>query len=93
MLFAVRQGPQNILQHSRHPLQNLVIPVAQHPEAQSLQHLGSPLVIGKLLKMLPAVQLDDQPCIKADEVGDVPGQGHLPTEAEASQLPSAQLLP
>jgi len=76
-----------------HPLQNLVIPIAQHPKAQALQHFGATLVIRTLLKMLPTIQLDDQPRFKANKVGDVSAQGHLPTEAKTRQLAAPQLLP
>ncbi|GEM_PF-3971887 len=93
MLFALRQGTHDVLQYHWHLLQHLVIPIAQHPEAQSLQHLGPPLVIGNVLKMLPSIQLEDQPCIKADKVSDIASQWHLSPEPETSQLTPPQLLP
>jgi hypothetical protein len=43
--------------------------------------------------MLPAVELDYQPCFEAHEIDDIGADDLLPPEFEAEELTVAQMLP
>jgi hypothetical protein len=46
------------------------------------------LVVRRLIKMLTAIQLDNDPRLEAHEIADVNAERMLPPELEASQLPA-----
>jgi hypothetical protein len=43
--------------------------------------------------MLPAIELNNQPHFRANEIGDVTTDRHLATESKSVQLLLAQMLP
>lgn len=49
--------------------------------------------VGERLRMLPAVDLDDQLRVEADEIDDEAIERHLPFEFQAFELAVAQRLP
>ena len=66
--------------------QHLAVPEAQHAKTMGLEPFGACCVIGHLVGMVLAVNLDDEPAVKADEVHDVSAEGHLTTKAIAELL-------
>ena len=51
-----------------------------------LEPLGACCVIGHLVAMVLAINLDDEPAVEADEVHDVSPERHLTTKAIAELL-------
>ena len=90
------QSCQNHLQHRRRFLQHLIIPEAQNTKAR-LAELAITISICRLVfRMLPAIQFDDEPGFKADEVEDKAEdkaiEGMLAAEFNA-ELAATQALP
>ena len=86
------QSCQNHLQHRRRFLQHLIIPEAQNTKAR-LAELAITISICRLVfRMLPAIQFDDEPGFKADEVEDKAIEGMLAAEFDA-ELAATQALP
>ncbi len=73
--------------------QDITIPESQDPETVSPKHFISMTVLRRLIEMLTAIQFDDNPCFKANEVADVDPEGMLPPELEPIQLSPAQATP
>lgn len=59
----------------------------------SLKHMGSSLIVGHLLAMLSTVEFDDHFCFRAQEIGNIAGDGNLPAESKSAQLFHSQTLP
>ena len=72
---------------------HLVIPKPDNSKPLRLQPACSLTVILRSFLMLPTVQFDDKPFLKADEIYDVRPKWDLPTELESYKAPSSQLLP
>jgi hypothetical protein len=72
--------------------QCIVVPKAQDAKPELRQHLRAPLVVLDLIRVLPAVELDDQAFLQAHEVGDVSRYAMLPPKPHA-ELRRAQLRP
>jgi hypothetical protein len=87
-------GCQNRLQHPLRIAQNLVVPEPQDPKPLSFQEGGSPLVMGRLLRlgMLPPIELDHEAMIEGNEVDDVRSDRGLAAKT-GTGLTSAQPLP
>ena len=67
------------------------------PEAQCLEAPGFKMPVAHGVsyraRMLPAIDLHDQPRLEADEVEDVAVKRHLPPELQASEFLITQRLP
>jgi len=50
-------------------------------------------IVGRVLRMLSSVELDDHSFFQADEVNDVTAQRLLPPKFVAADLPQAQMSP
>jgi len=72
-------------------LQHIVVPEAKDTKALTLQKFSSTRVA--LGRVLPAVDLDDQALLGAEEVRDVAIDLDLPTELEAVHLAVAENVP
>jgi hypothetical protein len=73
--------------------QHLVVPESQDAESLSLQPCCSRAVLLSSVAMLPAIDLDDEPSIEADEIDDVGANRHLSAEAMTIDLLKAKLCP
>jgi hypothetical protein len=75
---------QDVEANSVEILQNVIIPETQHGPSIGFQPCSSYRVVanGLILVMLAAIQLNNQPFIRAGEVNDITGNGNLPAEAE-----------
>jgi hypothetical protein len=58
-----------------------------------LEEDGSHRILCLPFRMLPAVELDYQPCFEAHEIDDIGADDLLPPEFEAEELTVAQMLP
>ena len=68
-------------------------PEPQHAKAHGAQAAISPRVIDDLIAVVVAIDLDDQPCLQAGEVGEVGSNRHLASKLATHQLPAAQAVP
>ena len=73
--------------------EDFVVPEAEDAVAARLKVFCALEVVGCLLLMLAAVQLNDQLCCRALEVGEVLPDGGLPSEFEPCKLPVPKMLP
>ena len=83
---------EDLLQHHRLSMQNIVVPETQHAPALTLQPIGAAQVI-RGLRMLPAVGFDDQPLRHADEIGDKRADRMLSTELCRGEAPGTEQIP
>ena len=75
--------------------QHLAVGEAQHVIPELVQFSRAPGVSSHALRaeMLAAIEFDDQHCLDAREVGEVPAHRMLSPELVAADLPIAQGLP
>src|SRR5258708_5937379 len=73
--------------------EHLIVPEAQHAEPLPLQPRRPRIVLREPTVMLPAIDLDDEPPIEADEVDDVATDRHLSAETMTVDLLEAELRP
>jgi hypothetical protein len=69
------------------------VPEAQHPKALSLKVGGSALIIGGLIRMLSAIDLNDQGGVSAIEVDDVGAARNLALPPPATEAAITQRTP
>jgi hypothetical protein len=72
--------------------QNLIVPKSQNTQVPALQHARPALIIFVLIKVLRAVELNDEMTLIAHEVDDIAGDLVLPPEFE-TELVRAQTRP
>ena len=90
-LHSIQNHPSDLLQHRSGVLQNLVIPEPEHLVSPSLKPGRALIIVLNLIRMLPAVCLDDEPGLVTYQVGDEGTDAVLATELEPFQLPIAQM--
>ena len=83
----------NLFQYCFGLLQSLIIPKPQHPITLSIQKRRLPLVILNLLRMLSAVQFNNQTMLHTDEIDDVSAYCLLASEFYSVQPFAAQVMP
>src|SRR5438105_12481071 len=89
----LRSVAARCVQHIIGVLQHVLIPEPYDDKAQSFQ-MGAPLGISRrVLRMLPAIDLDDELRIDTDEIGNVSFDRHLPAKLPAVELSVAQMPP
>ena len=86
-----QQLSPDCLQYAVDILQDVVVPEADNPVAESFDG-PSPLGVD-FFPMLPAIQFDDDVPFAACEVGDVPADWELAGELRAFQLARAEMPP
>jgi hypothetical protein len=74
-------------------VQNRVVPEPQEPVALAFQELSAAHLLLRQEIMLAAIDLDDQSCRVADEVGYKPADWHLTAKPVPVGLPQSQHLP
>jgi hypothetical protein len=74
-------------------LQHIAVPESEHPIAARLEPSRPRLIIGDVLAMLTAVELDQQAMRQAREIDDVRADRHLPSKTIAPHLTIAKLPP
>jgi hypothetical protein len=84
------QRPPNRLHHALGIRQDLVVPTSDHAIAAALEPGG---VRRTLLRVLAAVDFDDESCLGTKEVDDVAAYRLLAAEAETIELLAPQLRP
>jgi hypothetical protein len=72
---------------------DLVVPEAKCPPVEPFERSFTSLIIFQVIGMLAAVRFDDDLCLWAGEVGNVPSQPHLPPELETLAPSAAQMRP
>ena len=75
-----------MLQDAVHIGQNLVVPEADHSPALAFEP-DSAFEVLWIVRVLPAIELDDYLSFDAGEIGDVPSDRMLATEFEPVELP------
>jgi hypothetical protein len=85
--------PENPSKHSIGFHQHLVIPEANHPIPGSIQLFGPQLIVGRLIQVLTAVQLNDQLNFYAGEIRNKARNWILATEFQSTHLSTAEKLP
>ncbi len=84
---------QDVVEHFHRPQQNIVIPIAQHPEAMCRKHSRSRLIRLCALDVLAAIELNDQLQLGTKKVGDKARNRHLPAKPQTRQLAQPQIAP
>jgi hypothetical protein len=79
--------------HALGIVQNLVVPEPQDAVALAFQELSAAHLLLRQEIMLAAIDLDDQSCGVADEVGYKPADRHLAAKPVPFGLPQSQHLP
>jgi hypothetical protein len=70
-----------------------VIPKSQQPKSLICKPIGSALIVISLLRVLSAVELDDQATFKANKIRDVAAKGNLAAKFELCESSIAQAAP
>jgi hypothetical protein len=83
----------NRLEHPLDVLQHVAVPEAQDPIAAQFEPSRARPVVGDVLAMLAAVDLDQQPMRQACKIDDVGSDRHLTAKAIAADLTISQLPP
>ena len=75
--------------------EDFIVPKPEHPEAVALKTQGSLTVLCRaaLMRMLAAVNFDNEFGVEATEISDVRTNGNLPAEFDACKAPVAQQRP
>ena len=76
----------DFLEHAIEVLKHIVVPEPQDAEALCLQPSRARGVLRCAFCVLSAIHFNDEPRVKADEVGDVRPRRHLPSETVAVDL-------
>ena len=71
-------------------LQHVDIPETKHTITLPPQKVRAPLIVVAALKMLAAVEFDDQQGLRTDEVADIAADRNLTPEAEATDPAASQ---
>src|SRR5215469_8822187 len=79
--------------HTLGIVQHLVVPEPQHAVPLGFEEPGPGCFRRGRAIVLPAIDLDDQSCCVADEIGDEPADRHLSAKPIAFGLPRPQHLP
>ncbi|KFN45111.1 hypothetical protein N789_03560 [Arenimonas oryziterrae DSM 21050 = YC6267] len=87
------EGDQHTLQHDLHAQQHIVIPEPEHAIAAAPKKFAASFVVGALLDVLAAVELDDQCIFDANEVHDEGADGVLTSEFRTGQAAVADVEP
>ncbi len=74
-------------------LENLVIAESKYPEPLRFQPLGPIRIVCGLLGMLSPVQLDNEPCLETNEIGNIPSVRYLLAKPEPVDSFAPQPLP
>ncbi len=70
-----------------------MVPEPEDVEAATLQHCCSRGIVFDVLCMLPAIEFDDEPGLKAREVGEISVDRDLTSELEAIQFAAPERQP
>jgi hypothetical protein len=84
---------QDVFQYAASSHQGIVIPVAQYRVADTVQKGRSSIIVPCTIRMLPAVELHDQPSLDACKVDNVSAKWVLAPEFVPTQPPIAQVPP
>jgi hypothetical protein len=79
---------RNRLQHTFGVAQDISVPKTQDPVTLRLNEKRSSFVVIRCVRVLSAIQFNDQPFCETGEVGEVGTDRHLPTPLEPRQLRS-----
>lgn len=72
-------------------LQHIGIPETKNAQTLPLQKLCTPVVV--VLEILAAIELDNQPRLRTDEIANVAADRHVPAKAEATDPAASQPMP
>jgi hypothetical protein len=81
------------LKHGIDLREHVVVPEAQDAEVPVVKPPSARCVLVPGLRVLAAVQFDDEPSLRACEVGDEWPNGVLAAEAQSMDLPATQPAP
>ncbi len=82
---SLNQRLKNALQHRFGPLKHFVVPEPNHAKSAAREIARALEIFEQTIRVLPAIELDDQPRSHANEIHDVPAKRHLPPESIAAQ--------
>lgn len=72
---------------------DFVVPEAKHTKSAAFQIKSPDLILRLGFQVLPAVKLDDQTLLHANEIDYVATQRNLSTKLESAEITVAQALP
>ncbi|GAK45984.1 conserved protein, partial [Tepidicaulis marinus] len=84
---------RNLLQHAADISKHLMVPETDNAKAARQKKMRARLVARALERVLPAIQLDNEPGFKTDEIGNKASNRKLPAELCPRQLTAAQMPP
>ncbi|MBB4641744.1 hypothetical protein HNQ99_002057 [Rhizorhapis suberifaciens] len=87
------QYMQYLFQDPVRILQYIIVPEPQHGVTACLQRAGARLILGGPLRMLTAVQFDNQTSARTEEVCNMPTHWSLPPEFISFKSPSTKMMP
>ena len=87
------QGLGDALKHTVGIAERVVIPESRQTVAKTFQERGAPRIVVRTYRMLPAVELHDQPPLTAAEVDNVGADRDLARELHAEQASIPQAGP
>lgn len=73
--------------------EDVVVPEAQNTKTFAVEPVRAFDIFLRTVRMLSAINLDDEPSFKANEIDDEASDRRLAAEAMAIELPKAQVAP
>jgi hypothetical protein len=89
----LNQRTKDALEYSLRLLEYLIIPESNHAKSAACQVVRALKIIERGIRVLPAVELHNQPRSHADEIHDVSTEHRLPTEPISAEVTVAQQPP
>jgi hypothetical protein len=89
----LNQRRKNLFKHILGPLQHFVIPEPNHSKSTASEILRSLDVVQQIIRVLSAVDFDNEPRSKTDKVDDISADRLLPSESMIAEVPVAQMTP
>lgn len=83
----------DLLQYAADISKHLMVPETDNAKAAREKKMRARLVARALERVLPAIQLDNEPGFKTDEIGNKASNGKLPAELCAFKLTASQMPP
>jgi hypothetical protein len=89
----VIHGPTDVFQYTVKICHDLIVPIAKNAKAVGLQIRRSLPVCMFLIRMMPAIELDNDKLLGAAEIHNVWTYRMLPSEFQTTELSGPEMLP
>jgi hypothetical protein len=90
---SLNQPFKNAFQHRFRTLKHFVVPESNHAKSQTSKSARTLEVFKQSIRVLPAIELDDQSRPDAHEIPDKSADQHLSAEPIAAQPAMPQVIP